>query len=1368
LFHKPYKHSTAKIEFADLSSKTIADAGERKMRGRIIIVLASVLLIFAAAPLLCSLAYAQSQYSVTIWGWDYDKGWLNDLPVFKDGVFSGFYTPTTFIDLTGTHTFTAPIVDSQGHPFSDWDVGGSNWTDPTITVSSGGTYTARYRAGYSVTIWGWDYIDAWGRPVPITKDGAPTGFSTPHTFTDLTGIHTFSVPYTNSAGHQFSDWSNDWTDPTLTVSSAGVYTARYREGYSVTIRALCASEGWVARPINIDGSYTGYSTTRTFYLIGTHTIEVPNYDESGHTFYGWNEGTSSSPTLTVSSSGVFTAKYASLPEGSMSINNGAEYTSSATVNLMLTVIANTFVGPLADARWRVSNDGVWDTEPWHPLSENIPWTLTPGDGGKTVYYQLKDTTGLISQTYSESIILDTTPPSMSFVINGDGAYTKETLVILHVTSSDALSGPGAYRWSGDGVWDSESWIMGFDTDWWDWWNFTSGDGTKTLYLQIKDRAGNLSPTYSDSIILDTFAPRGHVMISTSSVPPFEDAPYTSSTSVTVYWTMISVGVSDLSQVRYSNDGVWDTEQWENWVPSTPPAKAWTLTPGDGTKTVYCQLKSNSGMVSSMVISDSIMLDTAPPTGAITINSGAASTSSTSATLTLTYADALSDVSQVRYSNDGVSWTAWEAPAATKAWTLTAGDGTKTVYYQIKDNAGLTSTTYTDTITLQTGGSEWNIQNVDSTGSATSLALDSYGNPHISYSGGTAGALKYAKWTGSTWSIQTVDPNGGIHSSLALDSNNNPCISYYWLGDVKFARWNGSAWNIQTVDSMATVDSSLALDASGYPCISYNSYSPATGNSLKLARWTGSGWNLQNVGPQWGYHPSLILDSNGYPCISYGPSLTLARWIGSEWNIQTVGPTTVVHSSIALDASGHPCISYYEISTESLKFARWNGAAWSIQTVDLVGSAGMDGPYNSIAIDSNNNPCISYYKGTTSDLKFARWTGSEWNIQIVDSAGNVGAYSSLALDSSGHPCISYDDYTNGYLKYAQGQSAPPTDTTPPTGSVAINGNATTTNSASVVLTISATDPESSVTQMRFSNDGSSWTNWEAYATSKSWTLTSSDGAKTVYVQFKNGAGLTSTSYQDSITLQSSSSDTTPPTGSITINGGAATTNSVSVTLTLSATDNSGTVAQMRFANMGESWTTWELYATSKIWTLPSGTGEKTVLAQFKDGSGIESAPYGDTITVEQYYEERTFNVTIGTNVYTVTTRGNSSTSDFSFNQVLKRIRFNTNGTSGTTCLCNITIPATLMSGNFSLFIDDTQLAPNAGYTQTYNGTHYTLSMNHAIGSHTAEIFATNVIPEFPPTAAPSLFLILASGLALGLRGKLERKRTLQRDLSLKST
>lgn len=54
-------------------------------------------------------------------------------------------------------------------------------------------------------------------------------------------------------------------------------------------------------------------------------------------------------------------------------------------------------------------------------------------------------------------------------------------------------------------------------------------------------------------------------------------------------------------------------------------------------------------------------------------------------------------------------------------------------------------------------------------------------------------------------------------------------------------------------------------------------------------------------------------------------------------------------------------------------------------------------------------------------------------------------------------------------------------------------------------------------MRFSNNGSTWNNWVAFATSYPWFLSSGDGLKTVYAQFKDASDNVSTAYSDTITL-----------------------------------------------------------------------------------------------------------------------------------------------------------------------------------------------------------------------------------------------------------
>jgi hypothetical protein len=97
----------------------------------------------------------------------------------------------------------------------------------------------------------------------------------------------------------------------------------------------------------------------------------------------------------------------------------------------------------------------------------------------------------------------------------------------------------------------------------------------------------------------------------------------------------------------------------------------------------------------------VTYDATAPSGTISVNSGAAATGSTTVTLTLSATDAISGVYQRRFSNDNSTWSAWEAYGTSKTWTLTSGDGTKTVYVKYRDNNLNTSASFSDTITLDT-------------------------------------------------------------------------------------------------------------------------------------------------------------------------------------------------------------------------------------------------------------------------------------------------------------------------------------------------------------------------------------------------------------------------------------------------------------------------------------------------------------------------------------------------------------------------------------------------------------------------------------------------------------------------------------------
>lgn len=843
-----------------------------------------------------------------------------------------------------------------------------------------------------------------------------------------------------------------------------------------------------------------------------------------------------------------------VPTGTVNINSGAEWGTVHTVTLNLSYADGTGSGV---TQMRFSNDGtIWSD--WANAASSAAWTMTEGDGLKAVQAQFRDSVGNISATASDSIALDGTAPVCTVTVNGGANLTNSRNVVLTLTVDDGTgSGPGQIRLSHDGtVW----------APWEDYaaskpWVLTKADGAKTVCAQVRDRAGNTSETASDGIDLDTTVPTGALSINGG-------AAWANSRDVTLALTCSDASGSGVAQMRFSNDGT----NWSTWE-TTAANKAWTMAAGDGMKTVFGQFKDQAGNMSGSV-SDRISLDTVRPTGVITVNSGDEWTRLQAVTLTLTSNDKSggSGVAQMRLSNDGTNWDAWAPVATSAAWNLTAGNGTKTVHAQFRDTAGNVSETVSDTIELD--GTAPTVSIILNTGAAYTNAINASVALTVDDGAGLGpGDMQFSN-DGTTWSTWEAYAATKV---CALNAGDGSKIVYARVrdraGNVS-ATVSDDIWLDTTVPTGTVLISGGAVWTNSRDVTLGLSGTDAGGSGLTHMRFSNngadwSGWEAYTETKPWtlsagdGAKTVYVQFRDGALNVSAtasdGISLDTAGPLGTiliNGNAPYTNSRDVALTVTANDGSGSG-VADMRLSDNGVVWGAWTAFA-ATQAYSLPGGDGpktvyvqfRDGignvsqpfsdaitldtvsPTGSVVIAggapftaSANTPLALTAQDTGSGVATMRFsnTGADWS-----------PWESFAAAKT-WPLVPGDGLKTVYVQFMDNAGNPPQtvtdevtlDTMAPAGTFTINGGAAHTNSPEVALAFEADDAGAGLTSLRVSNDGRSWTPWEDFATSRSWTLTTGDGTKTVYVSFRDAVGNFSVPASAAITL-----DTTPPDVALT--------------------------------------------------------------------------------------------------------------------------------------------------------------------------------------------------------------------------------------------
>lgn len=423
----------------------------------------------------------------------------------------------------------------------------------------------------------------------------------------------------------------------------------------------------------------------------------------------------------------------------LSINSGATETSNRTVTLTPTVSGT-------PTMYRASESSSFSGASWQTYTATPTFQLSSGDGSKKVYFQVYDANGL-SGVVSDSIMLDTAvAPSLdSFSINSDAAKTGNRTVTLnnacsagtptHFMASESSSFTGA-------AWKAYSATPSF--------TLSAAVGTKTVYFKTKNGYGE-SSVLNDTIEYATPPTVASLKINGG-------AANATTQTVTLDNTYTGTAPTEYMASESKTSLTLNTAKWQSYT----AAPSFTLSAGNGTKTVYFKVRNDYG--ESAIKSDTVVM-AGPVVKAFTLNANAKTTNNRVVTLTKT---CTGNPTEYQVSEDaGFAAATWQT-YSTKITTmsLSSGDASKTVYFKVRNDKGTESVSKSDSITLNEAVvTAFSINNDATTATMRTVSLNNAktGNNVVSYRASEKKNFAGAQWndytTLGTYTFASTAVNG---------------------------------------------------------------------------------------------------------------------------------------------------------------------------------------------------------------------------------------------------------------------------------------------------------------------------------------------------------------------------------------------------------------------------------------------------------------------------------------------------------------------------------------------------------------------------------------------------------------------------------
>ena len=305
--------------------------------------------------------------------------------------------------------------------------------------------------------------------------------------------------------------------------------------------------------------------------------------------------------------------------------------------------------------------------------------------------------GVYSVTYSFTVDLST--PEVSSITlrdrtSGNTQYTNE--LAITVEANGVTGSPAQMRMAQDaGFTQNDSgWIAYTNPA---TYEFTAGEGSRTVYYKLRDAGLNESETRNNNIIVDTIAPS----VESITLKDITTGSTIESNELTV--TVEATGVSAESVSMRIAQNITFTENTTGWITYVNSTR-YIFTVGDGLRTAYYQVRDPASNESNNVYG-SITLDTGAPTceGIILKDRRTGSTSySSELTITVEAQTVYGTPEGMRLAQNSTfteNDTGWITYANPTEYTLTAGEGSRMVYFKMRDAISNESPAYSDNINV---------------------------------------------------------------------------------------------------------------------------------------------------------------------------------------------------------------------------------------------------------------------------------------------------------------------------------------------------------------------------------------------------------------------------------------------------------------------------------------------------------------------------------------------------------------------------------------------------------------------------------------------------------------------------------------------